>query len=231
MRIVVFGPPGGGKGTQVERIKRDAGAVAIAPGDLLRQAVAAGSPIGQRAQEYMRRGQLVPDALVIDLVRERMQRPDVRQGYILDGFPRTLAQLDAAESFLGAAGLAPEVWLFINVPESVIEERILGRRTCTACQASWHVRFNPSPLGDRCGRCGGELGRRPDDDPEKFRTRLEAYRRDTVPVIDRLRRQERLVTVEAGSLGPDAVEQLVRRAVGLLAPRRKLGRANVPAWR
>ncbi len=229
--MIVFGPPGGGKGTQVERIKRDAGAVAIAPGDLLRQAVASRTAIGKQVEDYMRRGELVPDQLVIDLVRQRMQRPDVRQGYILDGFPRTLVQLEAAERFLDEAGLAPEVWLFIDVPESVVEERVVGRRTCTVCQASWHVRFNPSPLGDRCGRCGGELGRRPDDDPEKLRTRLEAYRRDTIPVIDRLRAAGRLVTVDAGSLGPDAVEQLVRRAVGLATPRRKVARANVPVWR
>ena len=229
--MIVFGPPGGGKGTQVERIKRDAGAVAIAPGDLLRQAVASRTAIGKQVEDYMRRGELVPDQLVIDLVRQRMQRPDVRQGYILDGFPRTLVQLEAAERFLDEAGLAPDVWLFIDVPESVVEERVVGRRTCTVCQASWHVRFNPSPLGDRCGRCGGDLGRRPDDDPEKLRTRLEAYRRDTIPVIERLRAAGRLVTVDAGSLGPDAVEQLVRRAVGLTTPRRKVARANVPAWR
>lgn len=223
MRLVFFGPPGGGKGTQAERVKVDARALPIATGDLLRAAVAAGTPAGKKAQEFMGRGALVPDEIVNEVLKERIVQPDARDGYILDGYPRTVAQLHSLELLLSDMKMPPEKWLFIEVPESAIEERVLGRRTCKKCQASYHLKFRPSAKGDRCERsgCDGELYQRADDSAEKLKTRLSAYRKDTVPVIEELRRRGKLTEVSAGSKGLEDVEALVRKALGLGAALRK----------
>ncbi len=218
MRLVVFGAPGAGKGTQVARVRDDLKAVSIATGDLLRVAARDGTPAGTQAQALMSRGKLVPDELVGEIVRERLAQPDARGGWILDGFPRTLPQLELLERLLKDAKTPPDKWLLIDVPEDVIAERVLGRRTCRQCQTSWHIRFNPSPAGDRCGRCGGELYQRLDDSPENLETRLATFRRDTVPVIQRLRKRRLLTEVHAGSRSPDEVELLVRSVLGLAQP-------------
>lgn len=220
MRLVFFGPPGGGKGTQADRVKADARAIPIATGDLLRAAVKEGTPAGKRANEFMSKGALVPDELVNEVLKERICRPDAREGYILDGYPRTMGQLTSLERLLAEMNMPPERWVFIDVPESVIEERILGRRVCRNCGQNWHIKFNPSPKGDRCGKCGGELYQRADDSAEKLKTRLEAYKRDTLAVVDHLRKQGRLTEIQAGSKGLDEVEALVRKAIGLRAAAR-----------
>jgi adenylate kinase len=215
---VVFGAPGAGKGTQVARIRDDLKAVSIATGDLLRLAANDGTPAGKQAQKLMSRGKLVPDDIVGEIVRQRLAQPDAKNGWILDGFPRTLPQLELLERLLAEAKTPPDRWLFIDVPEDVIAERVLGRRTCRVCQTSWHIKFNPSPAGDRCGRCGGELYQRVDDSPENLETRLATFRRDTVPVIERLRERGVLTEVRADARSPDEVELLVRATLGLAQP-------------
>jgi adenylate kinase len=219
VRLVFFGPPGGGKGTQADRVKADAHAVPIATGDLLRAAVKAGTPIGKRAAELMGKGNLVPDDMVNELLRDRINQADAREGYILDGYPRTMGQLESLERLLAEMKMPPEKWLFIDVPERAIEERVLNRRTCKnpACQASYNLKFNPSPKGELCGKCGSELYQRPDDSAEKLKTRFAAYRADTALVIDKLRKQGRLTEVQAGTKSVDEVESLVRKALGLKA--------------
>ncbi len=214
----MFGAPGAGKGTQVARIRDDLEAVSIATGDLLRIAARDGSEAGKQAQTLMAKGKLVPDEVVGEIVRDRLAQPDARTGWILDGFPRTLPQLTLLERLLAKAKTPPDRWLLIDVPEDVIAERVLGRRTCRQCQTSWHVKFNPSPAGDRCGRCGGELYQRLDDSPENLETRLATFRRDTVPVLHRLRARGVLTEVRADGRTPDEVELLVRATLGLPQP-------------
>ncbi|HEV7734068.1 MAG TPA: nucleoside monophosphate kinase [Candidatus Binatia bacterium] len=218
MRLVVFGAPGAGKGTQVARIRDDLQAVSIATGDLLRIAARDGSEAGRQAQALMAKGKLVPDEVVGEIVRDRLAQTDARLGWVLDGFPRTLPQLALLERLLAKAKTPPDRWLLIDVPEDVIAERVLGRRTCRQCQTSWHVKFNPSPAGDRCGRCGGELYQRLDDSPENLETRLATFRRDTVPVLQRLRARGVLTEVRADGRSPDEVELLVRATLGLPQP-------------
>ena len=215
MRLAFFGPPGGGKGTQADLVKDDAHAVQVATGDLLRAAVKDQTPVGKRAQEFMGRGSLVPVEIVNEILRERVVQTDAREGYILDGYPRTIGQLCSLTALLSELKMPVERWLFIDVPFAAIEERVLGRRTCKSCQASYDLKFNPSPKGDRCGKCDGELYQRPDDSAEKLRTRLDAYTKDTLPVVHLLKNLGLLVTIEAGTKKVDEVAVLVRKALGL----------------
>jgi adenylate kinase len=153
------------------------------------------------------------------ILKERITQADAREGYILDGYPRTLGQLRSLEALLADLKMPVEKWLFIDVPLTAIEERVLGRRTCKKCQASYHVKFNPSKNGDRCDKpgCQGELYQRPDDSAEKLKKRFDAYTNDTLPVIEALRKSGRLTEVSAGLKKPDEVEALVRKALGLKA--------------
>ena len=218
MRLIFMGPPGGGKGTQAARVAKDARAVQVATGDDLRAAVAAGTPAGKKAQAFMGQGKLVPDALVNEVLRERLDKDDARDGWILDGYPRTAGQAEALDALLAEMGQGIEKVLLIDVPFAAIEERVLGRRTCKDCQAAYHIKFNPpaSALG-RCDRCGGELYQRADDSAEKLRTRLEAFSKDTLPVAGYYGDKGLLARVAAGTRGVAEVEALVRAALGLPA--------------
>jgi adenylate kinase len=217
VRLAFFGPPGGGKGTQADRVKADAHAVPIATGDLLRDAVKNGTPAGKKAKEFMGKGALVPDEIVNAVLHERLENPDVHGGYILDGYPRTMGQLASVEALLNEMKIPVEKWVFIDVPEKAIEERVLLRRVCKNCGKTYNLKFNPPPADGKCGVCSGELYQRADDSAEKLKTRLEAYKRDTLPVIEHLRKQGRLTEVQAGTKGLDEVESLVRKALGLKA--------------
>jgi len=217
MRLAFFGPPGGGKGTQAKRVLADARAVQISTGDLLRDHQERKTPLGLKAQEFMGKGALVPDDLVNEVLRERLTQKDARDGFILDGYPRTLGQLQSLEALLADLKMPVEKWLFIDVPLSAIEERVLGRRTCKKCGETYHIKFSPSPAGDKCAVCGGELYQRPDDSKEKLAKRFDAYKKDTLPVIDALRKRGKLIEIMAGTQKPDEVEALVRKALGLKA--------------
>jgi adenylate kinase len=215
VRLAFFGPPGGGKGTQADRVKTDARAVPVSTGDLLREHVAKKTPLGLRAQEFMTKGALVPDDLVNSILKERITQADARDGFILDGYPRTLGQLRSLDALLAEMKLPIEKWLFIDVPLSSIEERVLNRRVCRKNGHTFNTKTSPSTKGDICDKCGSELYTRPDDSREKLEKRFEAYRTDTLPVIETLKKAGRLVTIQAGTSGPDEVESLVRAALGL----------------
>jgi len=214
-KLILLGPPGAGKGTQAEALVREFGVPHISTGDILRAAVKAGTPVGRKAKAYMDRGELVPDSIVVEIVSERLRQPDCSRGWLLDGFPRSLAQAEALEgSVEGAGDGARVVYLRVN-PEAVVE-RLSGRRLCRNCGAGYHVRFMPPSKEGRCDKCGGELYQRDDDKPATIRTRLETYGRQTAELIERYRSRGILLEI-AG----DGEVQGVREAV-LGAVRRSL---------
>jgi adenylate kinase len=183
MRIILLGAPGAGKGTQAKLLLKRLGIPQISTGDMLRAAVKAGSALGVEAKAYMDRGGLVPDAVIVGLVRERLQAPECARGYILDGFPRTAAQAEALESTLKELRLGLDHVLCLEVPSDDLISRIAGRRTCRNCGAMYHVRFSPSKREGVCDACGGETCQRDDDREETVRRRLLVYEEQTAPLI------------------------------------------------
>jgi adenylate kinase len=176
MRIILFGPPGSGKGTQADLVEKKYGLPKISTGDLLRQAVRDGTPLGRRAEALMKKGLLVPDEIVEELVRERLAKPDCRAGYLLDGFPRNLSQVKILEDL---DATRPEVVIEIAVPSEEIIGRLSGRRTCSGCKAIYGLAGREPRVEGRCDACGGSLYQRPDDTPEVIAERLRVYRDET----------------------------------------------------
>ena len=183
MIIVLLGPPGVGKGTQAERICRHTQLPHISSGDILRQAVKAGTPAGDQAKAYMDRGDLVPDDLITTIIVERLEQSDCAGGVVLDGFPRTVEQSEALEAALEKSGRPISTVIYITAPEPVIVERLSGRRICKACGANFHVAFIPSAEEGVCDHCGGELYQRSDDCEEAVVQRLQVYRQQTAALI------------------------------------------------
>jgi adenylate kinase len=183
MRIILLGPPGAGKGTQAKLLIERLQIPQISTGDMLRAAVKDGTPLGRQAKAYMDRGALVPDAVIIGLVQERLQAPDCARGYVLDGFPRTVAQAEALEKTLGELGLNLDHVLCLDVPSEDLVARIAGRRTCRQCGAMSHVRFSPTRRDGVCDVCGGETYQRDDDREETVRRRLTVYAEQTAPLV------------------------------------------------
>ena len=178
MNIVLLGAPGSGKGTQAQKLVAEFGFAHISTGDLLRAAIKAGTKLGKKAKGYMDAGQLVPDDLVVDLVKERLEADDAQKGFILDGFPRNTAQAVTLDSELAAMGRTLDAALLIDVEPSVIVERLSSRRTCRSCGYT-------APAGvDTCPRCGGEMYQRDDDKPETIQHRLDVYQTQTSPLIE-----------------------------------------------
>ena len=181
MRVVLVGPPGSGKGTQGDLLEKELRVPHISSGDLLRQSSATGSEGGREAKECMDRGQLVPDDLVIGLIKARVAQPDCHQGFVLDGFPRNPAQAEKLREVLDRQGVDHVIAL--EVPVQTIVGRLSGRRTCRACGKLYHVSFNPPSIEGRCDACGGELFVRDDDRESTVRERLDVYNRQTEPLI------------------------------------------------
>ncbi len=212
MRIVLIGAPGGGKGTQAKFLVEKYGIPQISTGDLLREAVSEGTPLGLQAKQYMDSGQLVPDELVLDLISERLGKADAQKGFILDGFPRNIPQAEALDRMLERMGKPLQVSLLIDVPLDILMQRLTGRRTCSACGAIYNVYTNPPRVPGRCDKCGGELVQRDDDNEETVAKRLRVYQEQTAPLIDYYRRQGILRTVP----GVGEVEEIFQAIVRIL---------------
>ena len=204
MIIILLGPPGAGKGTQGERIVEACGVPKISTGAIFRDLAAAGTKLGLEAKSYWHRGELVPDETVVGLVRERISRPDCQNGFILDGFPRTVTQADILESLLyGLNRTLNAVFNFDVAPDELIR-RLSGRRSCDNCGATYHVTALPPRVDNVCDHCGHSLVRRSDDDPESIRIRLQEYRNKTAPLLDYYGRRRLLHNIRADR-NPDEI--------------------------
>jgi len=184
MRIILLGEPGAGKGTySIELVKRY-GIPQISTGDMLRAAVKAGIPLGKQAQEYMKKGELVPDSLVIELIRDRIKQDDASKGFILDGFPRTVPQAESLEKMLQSLKLSLGMVLKIEVSKALLLKRLSGRRVCPGCGTTYNVDTMRPQKEGICDKCGREIVQRPDDRPETVENRLVVYQKDTAPLIE-----------------------------------------------
>jgi adenylate kinase len=211
--LILFGPPGAGKGTQAKRLSELLLAPQVSTGDMMRAERARGSEIGKKFDEFMSKGLLVPDALVLRLFEQRLAQPDAKGGLILDGYPRTVPQAQALDELLSKSGRQVDVVTSIEVPLDEIIERIALRRSCESCGQIYHLRYNPPPSPDRCS-CGGKLAQRQDDTEEVVRKRYEEYLSKTSPLLDYYRRRAVLVSVDGiGSL--DEVTERLKAAIGI----------------
>ena len=195
MQAILLGPPGAGKGTQAKMLTERYGVPQVSTGDILRAAVAAGTPLGKEAKTYMDRGALVPDEVVIGIVRDRLGEPDCRKGYLLDGFPRTVAQAEALTRMLKELGAPLSRVVSLEVGEEELVRRLSGRRTCQACGELFHVESHRPRVEGTCDKCGGHLIQREDDKEETIRRRLQVYRKQTEPLIGYYQSQGLLKTV------------------------------------
>ena len=214
MRIVFLGAPGVGKGTQADRIAAHFKLAKISTGDLLREAVRNQTDLGREAKRYMDQGQLVPDAVVIGLVRDKLAEPGSANGFVLDGFPRTVPQAEELGAALQATKRPLQRVVNFQVPRADVIRRLSGRRSCPKCQATFHVEFAPSKKGNACDRCGEMLVQRSDDKPEAIETRLKVYGEQTAPLIQYYASKRLLSELDAS--GP--VDEVFEALFGVLAP-------------
>ena len=213
MRVVLVGAPGAGKGTQAKFVAKHYAIPAISTGDIFRANIAAKTQLGQEAKRFMDAGDLVPDEVTIGIVRDRLAQDDTQEGFLLDGFPRTVAQAEALRDSLDELGTPLDVVLELRVDDDEVVRRLSGRRTCRNCGHVWHVEFDPPQEEGVCDVCGGELFQRDDDMPETIRRRLEVYTKQTAPLVGFYRDAGLLRTIAA--LG--AVDEITRRAIHALS--------------
>lgn len=211
-RMILLGPPGSGKGTQSRIIRDDFNIPVIATGDILRQNITDNTPLGQAAKSYIDAGDLVPDDLVIDLVDDRLSQDDAQNGWLMDGFPRTVAQADALGKLLADHGDKLDYAILLTVPKELLVSRIAGRRVCAECGAVYHeVTLKPKVTGI-CDHDGSELITRKDDDPKTMAYRIDVYNEQTAPLVDYYRKKGLLLEID-GTIGIDAIEQKIRAAL------------------
>lgn len=196
MNVILLGAPGAGKGTQAKFIAEKYGIPQVSTGDILREAVAKGTELGKKAKEFMNQGKLVPDEVVIGIVKDRLGQKDCEKGFILDGFPRTIAQAEALDRIVSEMGKKIDAVINVNVPEEEVVKRIVNRRICKKCGAIYHLIFEPPKKNGVCDKCGGELYQRDDDREEVVRERFAVYKRNTQPLIDYYRKKGILYDVD-----------------------------------
>ena len=212
MKIVLLGPPGAGKGTQAKSISNRYSIPHISTGDIFRKNISEETPLGIQAKQYIDNGQLVPDEVTINMVKDRLTWEDCKNGYLLDGFPRTVAQAEALEAFLNSRDEKIDTALLIDVPMEFILERMTGRRICGSCGASYHVKFNPTKGEGICDVCGSEVVQRKDDREDTVRERLDVYERQTQPLIDFYKEKNLLSTVD----GTKAINEVFESICNIL---------------
>ncbi len=211
--LVLLGPPGAGKGTQASRIVAEYGVPHISTGDILRSAVKNQTQMGLEAKKYMDAGELVPDSVVIGIVKDRLQEPDTAKGFLMDGFPRTIPQAEALDKALETLDRAISKTVVLLVEEDLLIKRLTGRRICRSCQAPFHIYFNTAKVEGVCDACGGELYQRDDDTEATVRNRLEVYRAQTEPLIGYYDNQGVVARVDGAQL-PDKTFDDIRAALG-----------------
>lgn len=184
MFIVLMGPPGAGKGTQAEKLTKEFALIHVSTGDIFRNAVKEGTEMGRKAKEYMDKGELVPDEIVLGIVKERLSKPDCEDGVLLDGFPRTIEQAEALDEVLEDLKMKTDAVINIDVNEEELIARLTGRRVCRNCGATYHIKFNPPKVRNICDHCSGELYQRSDDTIDTVKERLNVYNKQTLPMVD-----------------------------------------------
>ncbi len=214
MRLILLGPPGAGKGTQAKDLVQKYGIPQISTGDILRKNLADKTPLGLEAKKFMDKGELVPDSVVVGIVKERLKEDDCKKGYILDGFPRTVPQAEALDAALADMKTPIDKVLSIEVPDSELVKRLGGRRTCRNCQAGYHVAFKPSKKEGVCDSCGGELYQRDDDKEEAITNRLKVYQASTSPLINYYKAKGLLAAVDGVGGMKDILDRMVRALEG-----------------
>ncbi len=221
MILVLMGPPGCGKGTQAKKLEAKLGIPQLSTGDMLRIAVKNGTEVGRKAKKYMEEGQLVPDEIIIDVMRERLVQKDCNKGFILDGFPRTVPQGEALNKLLDEVGKKITDVINIDVADQEVIERISGRRQCVKCGATYHIVFSPSK-GDHCDKCDGDVVQRGDDKEETVKERLSVYRKQTAPLISFYRELGLLKEIE----GIGDIEEIFSRICSLIKKDECCGKAS-----
>lgn len=211
-RVVLLGPPGAGKGTQAKLLQEKLDACQISTGDILRKAVGDETALGKEAAQYIERGALVPDELIVNMVAERLKENDCQPGFILDGFPRNIGQAESLDRMLQQKNLSLNGVLSVQVPREVIIQRLAGRRSCKNCGALWHMTFSPPRQPGICDRCGGELYQRQDDEEQTVAHRLQVYEQQTAPLVQYYRNRKLLREIDG--VGP--VEQVRARVFAAL---------------
>ncbi|CAO3443939.1 Adenylate kinase (EC 2.7.4.3) [Azospirillum argentinense] len=214
MNLILLGPPGAGKGTQARRLEDTRGLVQLSTGDMLRAMVAEGGPLGQQAKDIMSAGKLMPDELMVKIIAERISKPDVANGFILDGFPRTVAQAEALDTMLSDKGLKLDHVIEMKVVDDVLVERITGRYTCAKCGKGYHDVFEKPKVEGVCDVCGStEFKRRADDNADTVKTRLAQYHEQTAPILPYYQNRGVLKTVD----GMAEIDDVTKQIEGFLA--------------
>jgi len=209
MRMILFGAPGSGKGTQAKKLMEDRKIPQISTGDMLRAAAASGTELGKRAKSIMESGQLVSDDIMLDIINERLDEPDASGGFVLDGFPRTLKQAQGLEDLLEEIGKPLDAAVLMDIDFNILLKRLTGRRTCSTTGKLLNIYFSPQEEIDECRNSGGELIQREDDNEETISERLEVYRRHTEPVIEYYRSRNTLKTIDADGSVEEVYERLL----------------------